>query len=102
MRENTKEELTQFEELLERYKTAFYEINDFETRHLPDLRGGKVVNRKLILSLEQFEESVQVMEQLIIDEYGYEFHREEGGTIVFDWLAVIAFVNRIWSRVNPF
>ena len=102
MRENTKEELTQFSELLERYKTAFYEINDFETKHLPDLKGGKVVNHRLVVTLEEFEDTIKVMEQIVIDEYGYEFHKEEGGTIVFDWLAVIAFVNRIWSRVNPF
>ena len=102
MKENTKEELTQFRELLERYKTAFYEINDFETKHLPDLKGGKVVNHRLNVTLEEFEDTIKVMEQIVIDEYGHEFHREEGGTTVFDWLALITFINRIWSRVKIF
>ena len=58
----------QFNRLLTRYETAFFELNDYETRVLPELKNGKVVNCKTIVSLEEFEATIGFMEEMVLAE----------------------------------
>ena len=82
----------QFERLLTRYETAFFELNDYETRVLPELKNGKVVNCKTIVSLEEFEATIGFMEEMVLAESkeiqeGQMIYQEEGRSF-FNWLTI--------------
>lgn len=94
----------QFNRLLTRYETAFFELNDYETRVLPELKNGKVVNCKTIVSLEEFEATIGFMEEMVLAESneiqeGQMIYQEEGRSF-FNWLTLAHFVRIIKSMVG--
>ena len=94
----------QFEKLLTRYETAFFELNDYETRVLPELKNGKVVNCKTIVSLEEFEATIGFMEEMVLAESneiqeGQMIYQEEGRSF-FNWLTIAHFVRVIKGMVG--
>lgn len=94
----------QFNRLLTRYETAFFELNDYETRVLPELKNGKVVNCKTIVSLEEFEATIGFMEEMVLEESnemqeGQMIYQEEGRSF-FNWLTLAHFVRIIKSMVG--
>ena len=89
----------QFERLLTRYETAFFELNDYETKVLPELKNGKVVNCLTKVSLEEFESTVELMEQMVVAESsevqeGQMIYQEEGRSF-FNWLTIAPIVRLI-------
>ena len=94
----------QFEKLLTRYETAFFELNDYETRVLPELKNGKVVNCLTVVTLEEFESTIGFMEELIKQERsetkeGQMIYQEEGRSF-FNWLTLAHFVRLIKDMVK--
>lgn len=88
-----------FNQLLTRYETAFYELNNYETQVLPHLKNGKVVNCKTIVTLEEFESTIEFMEQLVREESpevqdGQMIYYEEGRSF-FNWLTLAHLVRAI-------
>lgn len=93
-----------FNSLLTRYETAFFELNEYETRVLPILKNGKVVNCKTVVTLEEFESTIEFMEQVIIQaqpetEDGQMIYYEEGRAF-FNWLSIAHFVRLIKSMIQ--
>lgn len=90
----------QFARLLTRYETSFFELNDYETRVLPEFKNGKVVHGKLVLSLDDFESTVLVMEAFVREsesEAGSDFVQVEEGRGFFNWFILARIVEVIRS-----
>lgn len=89
-----------FKKLLDRYELAFFELNDYETQVLPIFKNGKVIHGKLVISLEQFESTVLVMEAFVREsesEAGSDFVQVEEGRGFFNWLILSRIVEVIRS-----
>lgn len=93
-----------FDLLLTRFETAFFELNNYETRVLPELKNGKVVNRLTVVSMEEFESTIKLMEELVRQEKteiqnGQMIYQEEGRSF-FNWLTIAHLVRMIRNMVQ--
>lgn len=94
----------QFKRLLTRYETAFFELNDYETKVLPQLKNGKVVKNLTINTLEEFEALILLMEEAVKQEHkelsiDQMIYQEEGRSF-FNWLTIAHFVRVIKGMVG--
>lgn len=93
-----------FQKLLTRYQTAFFELNDYETSVLPDFKNGKVVNRGLVITLDDFEATISFMEQVVLSENAHlantNMVQYEEGRVFFNWLILSRIVEMIRNMVG--
>lgn len=97
-----------FNNLLVRYQTAWFELNDYETQILPSFENGKVVNCKTIISLEEFESTIEVMEELVRREAkelsSDNLIQQEEGRSFFNWFTlahIVQLIKAMAEKKNP-